>query len=263
MARAYHSSSPPPKALLFDIGGVVVVSPLAAILAYECDKGIPPGFINFSISRAAPNGAWQRLERGEVPLDSSFFRAFNEDLHCTHLWESHWRRTSNGESIPPMPSIDGEALFWSMMRESRQPDPCMWPALKKLKRDGRFLLGALSNTVKFPDGHEFGEWRRDEYGTSLEDLFEVFVSSAHVGLRKPSAEMYRLAIVKMREKRPGLTLREEDIVFLDDIGVNCKAAKELGLRTVKVNLGETREAVRELEDITGVQLSDQRGDANL
>ncbi|KAK5279440.1 hypothetical protein LTR16_007673, partial [Cryomyces antarcticus] len=67
------TTSKPPKALLFDIGGVCVVSPFQAILDYETAHGIPPGWVNFSISRSAPNGAWQRLERGEIPLDAAYF----------------------------------------------------------------------------------------------------------------------------------------------------------------------------------------------
>ncbi|KKY17030.1 putative epoxide hydrolase [Diplodia seriata] len=69
-----------PKALLFDIGGVCVVSPFQAILDYERAHGIPVGWVNAAIAAAAPAGAWQRVERGEVPLDDAFFAAFAEDL---------------------------------------------------------------------------------------------------------------------------------------------------------------------------------------
>lgn len=253
----------PPKALLFDLGGVVVVSPFAKILAYEHALNIPPGFVNFSISRSGPNGAWQRLERGDVQAQASVFREFTADLNQPHLWEQHWKRTRTGEPVPPMPRIDGERLFWTMMRESRQPDPYMWPALQKLKEDGRFMLAALSNTVRFPKGHEFNDVRKHEDGTTLEDLFEVFVSSSQVGLRKPSKEIYELAAKRMRAKRPELALREQDVVFFDDIGENCKAARELGLRTVKVNLGKTKQAVEELEIITGLKLLDERQGSRL
>ncbi|THW57953.1 hypothetical protein D6D19_10472, partial [Aureobasidium pullulans] len=83
-------SSPPPKVLLFDIGGVCVVSPFAAILAYEKENSIPIGWINTAISASGKHGAWALLERGKIPLDSSFFRAFSSDLCSEPLWRQFY-----------------------------------------------------------------------------------------------------------------------------------------------------------------------------
>ncbi|KAJ4388299.1 hypothetical protein N0V85_007703, partial [Neurospora sp. IMI 360204] len=197
------SGSPKPKVILFDIGGVCVVSPFQSILNYELRHSIPPGWINHSISRSAPTGFWHRLETGSIPMDASFFAGFNRDLHNQSLWESFYRSQQAkhpsrfpppGSPVPPIPQIDGEWLFHDMMEHARAPDPWMFPALKKLKDDGRFVVAALSNTVIWPEGHKWAE--KDFFSDPLRQLFDVFVSSAHVGLRKPDPRIYQLALEK-------------------------------------------------------------------
>ena len=79
-------------------------------------------------------------------------------------------------------------------------------------------------------------------------------------MRKPSPEIYALTLRTLREhyssKFPNSPpLSPSDILFLDDIGENLKAAKTAGFRTLKVNLGRAYEAVEELENITGLELS--------
>ncbi|EGO60230.1 hypothetical protein NEUTE1DRAFT_75063 [Neurospora tetrasperma FGSC 2508] len=282
------SGSPKPKVILFDIGGVCVISPFQAILNYELRHSIPPGWINHSISRSAPAGFWHRLETGSIPMDAAFFAGFNRDLHSQSLWESFYRShhhqqakkdhnpssssssSSSGSdellSIPPIPQIDGEWLFHDMMEHARAPDPWMFPALQKLKEDGRFVVAALSNTVIWPEGHKWAE--EDFFSDPLRQLFDVFISSAHVGLRKPDPRIYQLALEKVdqfaranadseRGKRGGWGegVRPEDFVFLDDIGENLKAARKAGFRTIKVGLGKAFEAVDELESVTGLKLA--------
>ncbi|KAJ5097195.1 hypothetical protein N7456_007916 [Penicillium angulare] len=249
-----------PVGLLFDIGGVCVVSPFQAILDYELSQNIPPGWVNFSISRSKPDGSWHRLERGDIPMDAEFFKGFNEDLRNPTFWKEFHEQlqkkkgASGPVTVPPLPAVDAEWLFWEMMRISRTPDPYMFPALKKLRDSGKFLMGALSNTVKFPDGHPYND---DVSG--VRSQFDFFISSAHTGLRKPDPRIYEVAIQEMNElarKRGLQPVQAADIVFFDDIGENCKAAKKAGMGTVKVTLGKIEDAVKELERITGLELLD-------
>ena len=185
--------------------------------------------------------------------------------------------------IPEMPRIDAKAMFWNMMKMARSPDPYMYPALKKLKASGKFVMAALSNTTAFPEGvlDENGkpfvngipkveiaevarrqgvdyEMPRDrEEKEDLRVNFDVFMSSAHIGMRKPEPKFYELAISEVNRvaKEKGLgPVKPEEILFLDDIGMNLKGAKKLGLGTIKVNLGRTIEAVRELQGRVGMQL---------
>jgi len=268
--------SPAPKAILFDIGGVCVVSPFRAILDYEVARGIPPGWVNFSISRSAPNGAWQRLERGEIENNADFFALFNHDLSRPELWKEHCARAhaaankgaqaaaTSADTERPVPHVDGEWLFWEMMRISRTPDPHMLPALRRLKASGRYVVGALSNTNIFPADHPFSRPPVSPE-TDIKAMFDIFVSSAHVGLRKPDRRIYELAMTELRKEwvRQGRGKEEElgwgDVVFLDDIGENLRTGREVGWRTVKVHLGRTNEAVGVLEGLTGLRLVEEDG----
>lgn len=239
-----------------------MVSPFQAILDYERNNSIPPGYINFSISKGAPTGAWQKLERGEIPLDEDYYREFKADLERKDFWEEYYRKvhslggeqTIDSSTMPPVPSIDAEKLFLTMMTQSKRPDPFMYPALKKLKASGKFKLAALSNNVIFPEGHFLRKISEDE----VKSIFEIFVGSSAVGMRKPDRDIYEYTMEKIRSKW-GRELQPEDVIFLDDIGGNLKTARSLGMRTIRVILGKTDDAVRELERVTGLKLLEQDG----
>ena len=204
-------------------------------------------------------------------MDTAFFAGFNSDLHSPVRWEAFYQaqRTLNPplpKATPPMPRLDGETLFFDMMRAARSPDPWMYPALKTLKASGRYIVAALSNTVIFPPDHEYSQ--TDFLADPLRSLFDVFVSSAHVGLRKPDPRIYQLAVEKVDEfaranadtergRAGGWKdgVRPGEIAFLDDIGENLRAAKQAGFETVKVPLGRAYEAVEVLEKITGLGLA--------
>jgi len=184
--------------------------------------------------------------------------------------------------VPEVASIDAKEMFWNMMRTARSPDPYMYPALKKLKQSGKFIIAALSNTIAFPPGirDEKGalflsgikvkEIKALEIGSpedgagggigdereDIRGLFDVFVSSAHVGMRKPEKRIYDLAISEVQRvgKEKGVEVQAEEITFLDDIGGNLKAARQAGLGTIKVTLGRSKDAVRELEKVVGMSL---------
>lgn len=91
----------------------------------------------------------------------------------------------------------------------------------------------------------------------LRRIFDVFVSSAHVGMRKPDSRIYLYTLEKLREK-VGSDLKAEEVLFLDDIGENLKAAKMLGMRTIRVLLGKTDQAVQELGSIVQIDLLGDR-----
>ena len=239
-----------------------MVSPFQAILDYEREKSIPPGYINFCISKGSPTGAWQKLERGEIPLDDRYYREFKADLERKDFWEEYYRKVHSLEkeqtmdlsTMPPVPSIDAEKLFLTMMTISRQPDRFMYPALKRLKASGKFKLAALSNNVVFPEGHFLQRHIEDD----VRNIFEIFVGSSAVGMRKPDRGIYEYTMEKMRSQW-GRDLQPDDVVFLDDIGENLKTARSLGMRTIRVILGKTDDAVRELEEVTRLKLLEQGG----
>ena len=207
----------PYRGVIFDLGGVVCGSPLHAIAAFEQECGIPAGFVNHVVVSTAPGGAWSRLERGELDL-ASFFSAFEADCNAA------------GQRV------DARAM---MLRvgEAATPRPVMLEAIRRLRAKG-FRVAALTNN-----------WRTETDAASmLQAHFDVVVESAKEGLRKPDPRIYRLAC-----ERLGVT--PEEAVFLDDIGLNLKSAKALGMTTIKV--ADPDDALAELEEILGFEL---RGD---
>lgn len=263
-----------------------MISPFQAILDYEIENKIPVGYINHAIQKGPHDtGAWQLIERGEVELNDAWFATFRQQLMRPEVWSEYLQKLSQagevggGQAIdggkPQVPDIDAKRLFWRMMKQSRAPDPYMYPALKKLKQSDRFVLGAFSNNVTFPDDilDEDGKLFTKElihapppnpYANDSRDMttnFDIFLGSAAVGVRKPDPEAYKLAVREMdkvatKKGMPAVTA--ESTLFLDDIGINLKFAKKTGLRTIKVNLGKTKDAVKELEKAVGMQLLDEK-----
>ncbi|KAK0197556.1 HAD-like domain-containing protein [Armillaria mellea] len=249
------------KAVIFDVGGVVVRSPFIAIAAYEREHGVPDNYLNCSIVERGHQGAWQKFERGELSL-LPFYEAFSHDLSDTengNKWYQEYCRRRNID-CPPLPkglNVDGRELFGAMMRLSAEYDPHILEAIRRIRAAGRHKIIALTNNYARsgednqipPSELEFLGW--DEGGATpqqLRSLFDDFCDSSVTGMRKPEPEFYLLAC-----KRNNLEPREA--IFLDDIGMNLKAAKKLGMETIHVPIGGTLDAVRQLEVKLGIDLT--------
>jgi len=205
-------------AVLFDLGGVVLGSPLQAIRDYERSLGLPADAINRVVMRTAPQGAWSRLERGEIDL-AAFHAGFEADCAAAGL------------------AIDARAMLRAMAGATA-PRPVMLSAIARLRGRG-LRAGALTNNWA-PEA----EGPRD--GTrALRDRFDVFVESSAEGLRKPDPAIYRLACDR-------LGVSPERVVFLDDIGANLKPARALGMATIKVV--DPEDALAALSDLVGIDL---------
>jgi len=159
-----------------------------------------------------------------------------------------------------------------MMSAARKPDPYIFPALESLsKQKPHPILGALSNTVVIPPDHPWNKEAEISSASTMpafnafvlnpRSVFEVYVASAEVGMRKPSRDIYELAVKRLDEfdkQQGGSGIEAEDIVFLDDIGENLKTGEAVGMRTIKVQLGKTWRAVKELEGVLGTELMDEK-----
>ena len=202
------------RAVIFDLGGVVVGSPLHAIASYERDTGIPAGSINRIVVATGPGGAWSRLERGELTLDD-FYPAFEADC------DAHGCRIS-------------ARTMMGLVAESTLPRPAMLEAIRRIRVAG-LLAAAVTNN-----------WVTEDEGMGvLRPFFDVYVESAVVGIRKPDPRIFHLACEQL-----GVVPRQ--VVFLDDIGSNLKSARELGMTTIKVV--DPEEALAELESALGLPL---------
>ena len=204
------------KAVLFDLGGVVLGSPLQAIRDYETELGFERNAINHLIAQTAPSGAWSRLERGELEL-GSFYAAFESDCAKAGF------------------EIDAR-LMMQRISQASGPRPIMLRALARL-RAAEIRIGALTNNWA-----QAGDTSNSDGTHALREHFDVFIESSVEGLRKPDPEIYRLAC-----KRLGVSA--EEVIFLDDIGPNLKPARAMGMATIKVEDPET--SLERLEALLG------------
>ncbi|KAG0204723.1 hypothetical protein BGX28_003428 [Mortierella sp. GBA30] len=283
----------PYKAVFFDMGGVVVGSPFQGIADYEKEHGLPVNYVNVAISRAGANGAFQKLERGEVDL-WTFYEEFSEQLSDpqnikAYAKYAHLRgKVFDIESFSA-PKIDGRQLFHQMMGKAAVVNPCMIQAIAAL-RDAGYIVSALTNNFLYPTD-ERGQREQElilqvtagsassssslqsvstpsslssfthtlvSEGSNtngrggaiimgqeqLKKLFDHYIESAILGLRKPDPAIYLKACEIVG-------VQPSEVVFLDDIGANLKSAQGVGITTVRVELGKPEKAIEELENILG------------
>jgi putative hydrolase of the HAD superfamily len=203
------------EAVIFDIGGVVMDSPLHAIARYEREHGLPVNAINHAVVSAGESGAWARLERGELTLED-FATPFEADCRAQGL------------------AIDGSRLM-AYVAGSTRPRPQMLEAIRRIRTRG-LKAAALTNNWK-------AAGRR--VADDLHAHFDVFVESAVVGLRKPDPRIYELVCRELGVTPPRTA-------FLDDIGRNLKPARALGMATIKVD--DPAPALRELGALLQLEL---------
>jgi putative hydrolase of the HAD superfamily len=203
------------KAVIFDLGGVILDSPLHAIARFEREHDIPAGFVNRVVLETGPAGAWSRLERGELGMEE-FFVAFSRDCEGA------------GHALSARDLME-------RIGESSAPRPAMLGAVARIRARG-LRAAALTNN-----------WVGEEDGTRvLRGHFDVFVESSALGLRKPDPRIYAHAC-------RALAVEPAETVFLDDIGLNLKPARAMGMTTIKV--GDPAAALAELEAVLGFALA--------
>ena len=202
------------RGVLWDFGGVLSSSPFEAFAAYERALGIPEGFIR-SVNATDPDtNAWARFERSELDLEGFDLAFAQESEHLGHR-------------------VPGREVIARLAGELR---PAMLEAVRGCRRAG-LVTGLLTNNVVALDG-----WAGD---LELATLFDVVVESAKEGVRKPETAAYELVLRRMGVTAPAT-------VFLDDLGINLKPAKAMGMTTIKVV--DPDEAIAELEQVLGLTL---------
>ncbi|HUW04099.1 MAG TPA: HAD-IA family hydrolase [Acidimicrobiales bacterium] len=208
-------STTPPTAVLFDFGGVITTSPFEAFARYEASHGLPDGFIR-SINATDPDtNAWARLERNEVDVDA-----------FAPLFEA--------EAAALGQLVDAHEVLACLSGEIR---PSMVIALERLS--GHVALGLLTNNFVSVEGEGPPSMTR------VLELFDVVIESSTAGCRKPDPRFYELAL-------EGLGIDAEEAVFLDDLGVNLKPARAMGMATIKV--ADPEQALDELEALVDISL---------
>ena len=200
------------RAALFDFGGVILSSPFDAFARYEADNGLPEGFIRGLNATNPDTNAWARLERSEVQFDE----------FCD-LFE---REASEAGGV-----IEARKVMSLLGGELR---PAMVEAVKRCR--ARLKTACLTNNFVMGPGS-----RRE----GMDSMFDAVIESSRVGVRKPDPRFYTMACEL-------LEIEPSEAVFLDDLGVNLKPAKALGMSTIKV--GDPDVALAELEQVVGFPL---------
>lgn len=203
-------------AVIFDLGGVVLGSPLEVFAEYERELKLPLHTLNKGIVEAGPKGAWARLERGELNM-RQFYTAFDAE------------NAARGVRISTQTLMANVALKTDVRPE-------VVDALRIL-RASRLKVAALTNNWVSEDQSKKMALLRAE--------FDVFIESTRVGLRKPDPRIYELTC---RE----LGVSPARVAYLDDIGLNLKPARVLGMTTIKVD--EIGRALAELGEVVGLSL---------
>ncbi|RPA84548.1 HAD-like protein [Ascobolus immersus RN42] len=242
-------SVPKVKAVVFDMGGVCTPSPMPFLRDYSIRHQLPPSYISYAISLSP---AWATLERGEIPLGPEFYKLFTEDLKSPSAWsEFHLANITHPASPPPFPEaakngIDGEAVILGILHATNALDPGMLRVINLLRHAG-IKTGAITNDIRLTPPVLSNLKREAELWVELKDLFDVWISSSIIGIRKPDRRIFELCL-------KDLGVKAEEAVFLDDIVGNLKGAEEAGMGTVLVGVGRGREAVERLEGVCGVRL---------
>jgi putative hydrolase of the HAD superfamily len=202
------------RAVLWDFGGVILSSPFEAFNRYEAANGLPTDFIRGVNATNPDANAWALLERNDVAPDE-FDALFADESEAL------------GHRIP------GADVLGLLSGEIR---PEMVTALDRVIR-AEYRTACLTNNV-------VGGEQRMEVGDVMV-MFDHVVESSKVGCRKPEPRFYEIACELVG-------VEPSECVFLDDLGINLKPAKAMGMTTIKVGAAEP--AITELEQVLGISL---------
>jgi len=206
------------RAVFFDFGGVILSSPFDAFASYEQRSGLPRGFLR-SVNAADPDtNAWARLERSEIGIDE-FVPIFEAEA------------SGLGHQV------DGRQVLACLMGDLR---PAMVRAVEQCSE--HFTTALLTNNFL---GASSGPGHQSRPHDHVLQLFDHIVESSQVGVRKPDPRFYELACA-LADVSP------TDVVFLDDLGINLKPARAMGMTTIKVV--DPFVAIAELSAVVGHDL---------
>ena len=210
------------RVVISDFGGVLTTPLIGSFMAFQDRTGI---------TGESLGNAMQRIyERdGTHPL---------YELEKGHVTEADFLATLRAELAVELghePEMHG---FKEIYFEALEPNLPMIHAMREARRGGK-RMALLTNNVR--------EW--EPLWRSMlpvDEIFELVVDSAFVGMRKPEPEIYRLTLERLRAHDPEKLgdLEFTECVFVDDVEVNCAAARELGINAV--HFRDNAQAIAEL-----------------
>ena len=207
------------EAVIWDFGGVLTTSPFEAFARFERQRGLPTDIIRRTNAANHLENAWAKFERAEVDIE-----AFDV-LFAT-------------ESKALGAEVRGKEVLPLLSGDLR---PEMVEALKRVGEACK--TGCITNNL--PANAIGSASGRSLYVAEVMALFDHIIESAKIGLRKPDPRIYQMMI-------EALGVDPKACVYLDDLGVNLKPARDMGMTTIKVVSAE--QALAELEATTGLVL---------
>ena len=217
------------EAVIWDFGGVFTGSPFGAFNAFEAKRGLPRDFIRTVNATNPLANAWALFESARTDA-AGFDRLFLEE--STALGHP-----VNGAEVLP--------LLSGALR------PRMVKALEACKR--RFKVGCITNNMAQGHGPGMAAGPKEASRTSeVMALFDVVIESSKVGVRKPDPAIYIMMC-------DALQVRGADCVYLDDLGINCKGAAQVGMTAIKVVSED--QALVDLERAVGITFEAETGAA--
>ena len=209
------------QAVIWDFGGVLTSSPFEAFTRYEEEKGLPSDFVRSVNARNIHENAWAKLERSEVTAEEfdTLFRSESREL---------------GHEVP------GKDILGLLSGDIR---PAVVEALKLCK--SKVKVGCITNNA--PIGKGAGMSSDENKAAKVTEILSVFdhvIESSKIGMRKPDPRIYEL----MCET---LDVDPARCIYLDDLGINLKPARAMGMHTIKV-LNEAQ-LLQDLRDATGFE----------
>jgi putative hydrolase of the HAD superfamily len=207
------------RAVFFDFGGVVLSSPFEAFNRFEEANGLPRDLIRTVNATNPDTNAWAQLERSEVTFDQ----------FCD-LFEAECRERGH--------EVAARQMLGLLQGEIRQE---VVEAIRRC-RDGGLITACLTNN--FVSGDRTPADGRPDHSEVL-GLFAFVLESSKAGVRKPDPRFYEIAC-----EMAGVVPSE--VVFLDDLGINLKPAKAMGMTTIKVL--DPAQAIADLEQVVGLPL---------
>ena len=206
------------RAVFWDFGGVITSSPFDSFNIYEEEHKIPKDFIRTINSTNPHVNAWAKLERDEIDQEEfdSLFAAESKKM---------------GYAIPGKEVL---ALLKGQIR------PEMVNALRTIK--DKLIQGCLTNNIQPMEDQQLEKNNSAISGAHQEimKLFDFVFESSKENVRKPDPNFYKLACQRGNVK-------PNEGIFLDDLGINLKPAKALGMKTIKVVKAD--KALQELQGL--------------
>ena len=204
------------KAVIWDFGGVITSSPFEAFNNFEKENNLPMDIIRTINSENSDINAWAKFERNDISVNE---------------FDELFKNEASNKGF----DITGKQIIKLLSGEIR---PFMVDFLNEFK--GNYKLGCITNNVQ-TDKNDKKNHSKEV--SKVMSLFDNVIESSLVGIRKPDPRIYYMSC-------EALDVLPESCIYLDDLGINLKPARAIGMTTIKVT--DPNIAVSQVKNFLGI-----------